>query len=95
MTDPSAVRPLTLETASASSKPKERAAFLGRLLRAGLQAGCYARGFNGCSGELVANCWCWTKWGTDAVEVTQCLGIGAEHGGLAVGEVVLLAERPD
>jgi hypothetical protein len=82
----SAVRPLTLETASASSKPKERTAFLGRLLRAGLQW---------CSGELVANCWCWTKWCTDAVEMADGFGVGAEQGGLAVGEVVLLAERPD
>jgi hypothetical protein len=58
-------------------------------------AGRHAQRFNGCSGELVASCLRWTKWCTDAVEVTQCLGIGAEHGRLGVGEVVPGAERPD
>jgi hypothetical protein len=58
-------------------------------------AGCYARGFKSCSGELVASCWCWTKWCTDAVEMADGFGVGAEHGRLAVGEVVLLAECPD
>ena len=87
MTDPSAVRPLTLETASASREAERAGGLVG--------AGCYGVGFNGCSGELVASCWCWTKWCADSVEVTQGLGVGAEDGGLAVGEVVLLAERPD
>ena len=86
VTDPSAVRPPTLETASASKKPKSGPP---------CWAGRHAHGFKSCSGELIPSCLCWTKWCTDAVEVTQCLGVGAEHGGLAVGEVVLLAERPD
>jgi len=87
VTDPSAVRPPTLEMASAGRKPKRAGGLVG--------AGCHARGFNGYSGELIPNCWCWTKWCTDAVEMAEGFGVRAEHGGLAVGEAVLLAERPD
>ena len=82
-----AVRPPTLEMASARQEA-ERA---GGLVR----AGCHAQGFHDCSGELIPNCWCWTKWCTDAVEMAEGFGVRAEHGGLAVGEAVLLAERPD
>jgi len=47
VTDPSAVRPLTLETASASREAERAGGLVG--------AGCYGVGFNGCSGELNAS----------------------------------------
>jgi hypothetical protein len=44
---------------------------------------------------LVGGCPYWAQWGADGVEVAQGFGVGADQGGLGVGEVVLVAEVAD
>jgi hypothetical protein len=84
--DPSAVRPPTLQTASASREPKGRAALLG-------QAATY-RASMVAAATLVGGR-CWAECCANPVEVADGLRVGAEQAGLDIGQAVLGAERPD